>query len=326
MNDMYKINFDIDVPIYQQLVDMIETSIKRGDIHYGEKLPTVQEMIDKLGVARGTVKKAYDELEIKGLIQKSQGKGTYVSYKQSGIGSRKEQAVSAIDSLFDELSKMGFSAAEINIFVNLKLRELAEVENLVKVAVVETSHEILSDLLDQIHSLAEVDIYTFSLENIEQYPYKIEDDFDIIITTPSLYPRLEAILPTSKKPVPIAVRPAISFLSQVMNMSKKARVGCLTYSESYGAKISETCMSYTHNTAFSEPVAVAVGDIVVAEYLSTIDTLIVPRRHDKLFPASILNVVKEFDGTVIEASYELDEGSILYLDRKIKKLYEAKNI
>jgi len=326
MNDMYKINFDIDVPIYQQLVDMIETSIKRGDIHYGEKLPTVQEMIDKLGVARGTVKKAYDELAIKGLIQKSQGKGTYVSYKQSGIGSRKEQAVSAIDSLFDELSKMGFSAAEINIFVNLKLRELAEVENLVKVAIIETSHEILSNLSDQMRSFAEVDIYTFSIENIEQYPYKMEDDFDIIITTPSLLSRLEGILPTSKKPIPVGLRPSFCFLSEVLKIPKNTRVGCLTYSESYGAKIRETCMSYTHNTAFSEPLAVAVGDIVVAEYLSTIDTLIVPKGHDKFFSSAALGAIKEFRGKVIEASYELDEGSLLYLDRKLKTIYEAKNI
>ncbi len=322
----YKINPSIDVPIYQQLVDIIETAIKSGEMPYGDKLPTVQDMIDRFGVARGTVKKAYDELELKGLIQKSQGRGTFVSFKQSGGTSRKEQAVAAIDALFEELSKMGFSAAEINIFVNLKLRELAEVENLVKVAVVGDSHEMLSNLLNQIHLIAEADIYTFLIENIEQYPYKVTDDFDLVITTASLSERLEVAMSISEKPIPVGLRPSAQFLTDIVKIPKKARVGCLTYSENYAESIRETCGIYSSEIGFCGAVTVEDSDTAIVQCLSMSDTLILPMRYDKLFPSSILAAVKKFDGKVIEAAYELDEGSMLYLNRKIKKLYEAKNI
>ena len=58
----YKINSELDIPIYQQLVDAICVDIKNGQIASGEQLPTVQQMTEKLGIARGTVKKVYDEL------------------------------------------------------------------------------------------------------------------------------------------------------------------------------------------------------------------------------------------------------------------------
>ena len=123
MSEIYKINTELDVPIYRQLVDSIHTAVKKGDLPAGYQLPTVQEMTEQLGIARGTVKRAYDELERLGLVEKVQGRGTFVCYQPSNSGSRKEQAMAAIDSVLDQLENMGFSAAEINIFLNLKLRE-----------------------------------------------------------------------------------------------------------------------------------------------------------------------------------------------------------
>ena len=123
VSTIYKINTDLDVPIYRQLVDSIHSAVKKGDLTSGHQLPTVQEMTEDLGIARGTVKRAYDELERLGLVEKVQGRGTFVCYQPSNSGSRKEQAMAAIDGMLDQLEEMGFSPAEINIFLDLKLRE-----------------------------------------------------------------------------------------------------------------------------------------------------------------------------------------------------------
>lgn len=323
---IYKINQNIDVPIYQQLVDIIESAIKKGELLYGEKLPTVQDMIDQLGIARGTVKRAYDELEFKGLIQKSQGRGTFVSYKPSGVGNRKEQAIAAIDNLFAELDRMGFSAAEINIFVNLKLRELAEEESLIKVAVVEASHEALSHIADQLHSISGVDIYTYTRENVEQYPYKLGEEFDLVITTTAHSQYLETVLPLTKKPIQVALRPSTDFLSGIIKLARGTHLGAVVYSEGFGAIIRDTCKSYAQDACVVDPLTASANDTALCEYLSGLDALIVPKQYEKLFPASVSGIINGFHGNVIEACYQLDEGSMLYLDRKIKKLYEAKNI
>ena len=99
MDSIYKINPELTVPIYQQLVDAIRTAIKRGTLTAGQQLPTVQEVTERLGIARGTIKRAYDELERLGLVEKVQGRGTFVCYQPASSGSRKEQAMAAIDAM-----------------------------------------------------------------------------------------------------------------------------------------------------------------------------------------------------------------------------------
>ena len=119
----YQINPSLDIPIYQQLVDAIRVSVQRGELAPKEKLPTVQQLSEELGVARGTIKRAYDELERLGLVEKLQGSGTFVKYRPEDSASSKEQAMAAIDNMFKSLEDMGFSPMEINIFLNLKMRE-----------------------------------------------------------------------------------------------------------------------------------------------------------------------------------------------------------
>ena len=120
MNTVFSVNTQLDVPIYQQLVDTISAAVRKGTLLPGAQLPTVQEMTAELGIARGTVKRAYDELERAGLIEKVQGRGTFVRYQPANSGSRKERAMAAIDEMLDQLEDMGLSASEINIFLNLK--------------------------------------------------------------------------------------------------------------------------------------------------------------------------------------------------------------
>ena len=59
METVFQINQNLDIPIYQQLVDKIRAAVKTGALTTGCQLPTVQELSDRLGVARGTIKRAY---------------------------------------------------------------------------------------------------------------------------------------------------------------------------------------------------------------------------------------------------------------------------
>ena len=119
MDSIYQINPELDIPIYRQLVDAIRTAVKKGQLLPNQQLPTVQELSEKLGVARGTVKRVYDELERAGIVDKAQGRGTFVCYQPVSSGSRKEQAMASIDKTLNDLEDMGFSPAEISIFLNL---------------------------------------------------------------------------------------------------------------------------------------------------------------------------------------------------------------
>lgn len=69
---------DERLPRYQRIRDSIADSILRGDWTAGQSIPTEGELSRSHGVAIGTVRKAIDLLESEGLVERSQGKGTFV--------------------------------------------------------------------------------------------------------------------------------------------------------------------------------------------------------------------------------------------------------
>ncbi len=321
----YKINTELDIPLYRQLVDTIRTAVKKGDLTSGQQLPTVQELTEELGIARGTIKRAYDELERSGLVEKVQGRGTFVRYQAENSGSRKEQAMVAIDRLLDDLEDMGLSAAEINIFLTLKLRERAEEEAHVKVAVVECNPENLSQMSEQLRHIAGVDLYSFSLDNIREYPYKLAEDFDLVVTTSAHAEYLESILPIKKKIARVALRPSPRYLAQIIKLHADQTVGIVGYSPRFSQLLYDTCENYAEEARIFEPLK-SVSEKELTEYLADKSVLLVPRFYDKYFSATVSEQIRHFRGELINSYYEMDEGSVLYLETKIKRLLEEKSI
>lgn len=73
------INHSSMVPIYEQLMEQIKTSIIHGELTEGDALPSVRSLSGKLKISALTVKKAYDALEEGGYTATVHGKGTYVT-------------------------------------------------------------------------------------------------------------------------------------------------------------------------------------------------------------------------------------------------------
>lgn len=325
MEPIYKIDPHLDIPIYRQLVDMTRAAVVRGTLVSGQQLPTVQELSQELGVARGTIKRAYDELEHQGLIEKVQGRGTFVCYQPAYSGSRKEQAMAAIETLLNQLKEMGLSAAEIHIFVNLKLRERAEEEACIKVAVIECNPENLSQMSEQLSHIAQVELHSYLLESIQQYPYKLGEDFDLIVITPTHLDYIESILPAKKRIAQVALRPSTRCLSHIIKLRHGKRVGILGYSYRFCQLLYNTCETYAEDVILSEPL-VGAPEADVEGYLQGKDVVLVPKSYEKYFSAEVVGLLQRFDGVLIDCYYEMDEGSLLYLETKIKRLLDDMKI
>lgn len=321
----YKINTELDIPIYQQLVDAICVAIKNGNLPMGQQLPTVQEMVEKVGIARGTVKRVYDELERLDLIEKVQGRGTFVKYKPENSGSRKEQAMAAIDDMFKKLEGMGLSASEINIFIDLKLREYAQEETHVKVAVVECNPENLSQMSEQLRHIDELDLYSYTYDSVKQYPYKLGEDFDLIVTTSLHSKYLESVIPDKKKIARVALRPSSRCLSHIIKLRSGENVGIIGYSIRFGELIYNTCEMYNEDIVINPPL-VSGDSAELSKYLKGKNTILLPKNYKKYFDADSVKLISAFKGNLIECNYEMDEGSVLYLESKIKKIRDEKTI
>jgi GntR family transcriptional regulator len=67
------------VPLYQHVYDTIVARIVSGDLGPGAMLPSETDLGRELGVSQGTARKALIALEQRGILQRRQGRGTFVT-------------------------------------------------------------------------------------------------------------------------------------------------------------------------------------------------------------------------------------------------------
>jgi len=72
-------------PKYQALVDALDRDIDAGILPPGTRLPTQRQLATRLGVAIGTVSRAYALAEQRGLLSGEVGRGTFVRRRESGL-------------------------------------------------------------------------------------------------------------------------------------------------------------------------------------------------------------------------------------------------
>ena len=325
MDTIYQINTQLNIPIYRQLMDAIRAAVKKGTLCSGQQLPTVQDLSADLGIAVGTIKRAYDELEREGIVEKVQGRGTFVCYEPVNLESRKDRAMAAIDELLGRLEDMGLSAAEINIFLNLKLRERAEQEHKVKVAVLECNPENLTHLSEQMRAIDGMELHAHLMDSIAQYPYKLGEDIDLVVTTATHAQQVESMLPVPVRVIRVGLRLTPACLAEIVKLRSNQVAGILCYSPRFGHLLQRTCQTYAEEIRVPEPVTFS-PELNLAAFLKGKDAVLVPKEYEKYCTVQAAQQLRRFRGKLIECSYELDDGSLLYLQEKTKRLLEAKNI
>ena len=76
---MRKLQAESSSPLYQQLMQRIRSDIEKGDYPIGSRIPPEHELEKTYQVSRVTVRRALAELTENGLLERKQGKGTFVS-------------------------------------------------------------------------------------------------------------------------------------------------------------------------------------------------------------------------------------------------------
>lgn len=324
MDQVFRIDPNAEIPIYQQLVDSITLAMKKGVLQSGQQLPTVQEVSSRLQIARGTIKRVYDELEHRGLVEKTQGRGTFVKYQPTDSASRKERAMAAIDQMFRQMEELGLSAAEMSIFLNLRLRQREEAEAMMKVALVECNPEVLSQMAEQLHHLTQIELYSLLFDEVQKYPYKLEEDFDLVITTASHAPYLEQRLAKPRKLARVALRLSPESLTELIRLRPEQQVGMLSYSKRFAKLQEEACAVYAEDVTLRPGELFGTAEQTKA-YLDGLDAVFLPANWEKYCTKETAQALFQFPGQRILCSYSMDDGSLLYLETKIKNIQEKKS-
>ena len=66
-------------PLYLQIKDQIRYRIAVGDLKPGDEIPSIRALAIVTRVSVITVKRAYLELELEGIIQTRQGRGSFIA-------------------------------------------------------------------------------------------------------------------------------------------------------------------------------------------------------------------------------------------------------
>jgi GntR family transcriptional regulator len=103
------------VPFYRQIIDQIRSAIASGKLSPGEQLPTVRALAVDLAVNPNTIRKAYSELEILGILDTQQGTGTFVGGETVTIGpaERRRRLKQVCDELVARGQQFGLTLDEI---------------------------------------------------------------------------------------------------------------------------------------------------------------------------------------------------------------------
>ena len=111
--------FEIDgksgVPFYRQIIDQVQFAIADGRLMAGDRLPTVRQLAVDLKINLNTVARAYQELEIKGVVNTQMGTGTFVGNEKVEISDleRRRMLDQICTELLSRASAYGFAMNEV---------------------------------------------------------------------------------------------------------------------------------------------------------------------------------------------------------------------
>ena len=322
-------NFSIEknstVSIYQQLINQVTRKVQNGELPSGKKLPTVRELADQLGIARGTVKQAYEELERKGIITMTRGKGTFIREQARQESSAKVRAMAAIERLLDEMESLSFSPQEIQMFFNLKMRERMERDDNVCIIFIDCNPETLANIINQISVLPNIEAHKLLLNNALKEPFVIDDFADLVITTSTHMNQLSSVVSNKEKLVQVVTAPSSPTVAKMAMIGGKS-VGILCASETYSHIILRSMQNLELSCKNIE--TFLFGSAAHLDtFLRHKDVLIVPNDFLLFCSRTEGDLIRQADQlgkTVIRYNYQIDGGSFLNVQEKIDSIRASK--
>ena len=118
---MIKIDYRDARPIYEQIVDGVETLALRGALPSGSQLPSVRQLAMELCINPNTIQRAYAELERRGVIYAAKGRGNFISDDTAALRKRRLEEIGVqVHALADQARALGAKEEQIREWVEQK--------------------------------------------------------------------------------------------------------------------------------------------------------------------------------------------------------------
>lgn len=103
-------------PLYYRVKSLLEERIRSGKLAPRSQLPSELELCQEFGVSRGTIREALRELVAAGLVQRLQGKGSFVSPSPT-FSPPPLKYTGLLEDLYDQVTKVDVRSVEVEVRV-----------------------------------------------------------------------------------------------------------------------------------------------------------------------------------------------------------------
>lgn len=116
---MFTVDFQSRTPIFEQIIHQVEEYIRLGILKNGDKLPSIRELTETVGVNPNTIQKAYSVLDSEGLLVSAAGRGCFVSQNATEIiKSKAEKQLPEFEETVKRLLTSGISKEKLIEIIN----------------------------------------------------------------------------------------------------------------------------------------------------------------------------------------------------------------
>jgi GntR family transcriptional regulator len=111
---IFTLNPASGVPVYRQIIQQVEHAVLGGKLKAGDRLPTIRALAVALKANPNTIARAYNEMEIRGLVTTQVGSGTFIGEPGQGAEDERNRLIEdAIKRFINEMNTLGVNQEEI---------------------------------------------------------------------------------------------------------------------------------------------------------------------------------------------------------------------
>lgn len=319
------LNRDSETPLYRQIIEQITLMVKNGQLKAGDRLPPERELAAQTGIARGTINKAYVELERNKIIETIQGRGSFISPRQDILGrDLKEHGIRLMDETIEALEKLGFSEREMITLFSIRLSEREKNAVKVRVAAVDCNPEALAIFESQLSYISKISFSRFLLDDVAKWPEPevVFREYDLILTTSTHFTELSGLLPQIRsRLVQVAVSPSQQTVIDLATVPQKAAVAVLARSEQFMQIITNSLRDFEITNSYS---FYYDDNLDYSAVIRDKGVLVIPPDLEHLKGEGEISKFQKAGGRVITFDYQIERGSLIYLEEEISRILSAK--
>jgi DNA-binding transcriptional regulator YhcF (GntR family) len=220
-----------EIPLREQLTRQIIFAIASGDLHPGDKLPSVRELATRFHIHQNTASAAYKKLESEGWVEARKGSGVFVcdnsNEKQRALATETEDELDEfVSKFFRSARRRGFTRKQIAHSVSRFLSR-AKPE---QILVVDDDPELRQILFTEIRTALKYRTLGASVEDF------LKDEFpsaSIVVAMPESFEKLQTAGRTNSQTLLLKINSAQAELTGRKRPESHELIGIVSHLEKF---------------------------------------------------------------------------------------------